>query len=73
MRFRRLLKAIRERGGEGYGWGLYEFEAASARLVAEQSENYRYSTNHQVVIDADPRLVVANGQSATGALNAGKA
>lgn len=24
--------------------------------VAEQSKNYRYSTNHQVVIDADSRL-----------------
>ncbi len=27
--------------------------------VAEQSKNYRYSTNHQVIIDADTRLVVA--------------
>lgn len=26
--------------------------------IAEQSKNYRYSTNHQVVIDADTRLVV---------------
>ncbi|MER5561177.1 transposase [Streptomyces sp. NPDC002506] len=26
--------------------------------VAEQSKNYRYSTNHQVVIDADTRVVV---------------
>lgn len=26
--------------------------------VAEQSKNYRYSTNHQVVINADTRLVV---------------
>ncbi|MFD8793971.1 transposase family protein, partial [Streptomyces vinaceus] len=26
------------------------------RQVAEQSKNYRYSTNHQVVIDADTRL-----------------
>lgn len=25
--------------------------------VAEQSKNYRYSTNHQVVIDADTRLL----------------
>ncbi len=25
--------------------------------VAEQSKNYRYSTNHQVVIDAYTRLV----------------
>ncbi len=24
------------------------------RTVAEQPKNYRYSTNHQVVIDADP-------------------
>jgi hypothetical protein len=30
--------------------------------VAEQSKNYRYSTNHQVVIDADTRLVVVVGQ-----------
>ncbi|MFI9004653.1 transposase [Streptomyces sp. NPDC053541] len=26
--------------------------------IAEQSKNYRYSTNHQIVIDADTRLVV---------------
>ncbi|MEU9112778.1 transposase family protein [Streptomyces sp. NPDC048483] len=32
--------------------------------VAEQSKNYRYSTNHQVVIDADTRLVVAVGRTA---------
>ena len=31
--------------------------------VAEQSKNYRYSTNHQVVVDADPRLVVAVGRT----------
>lgn len=30
--------------------------------VAEQSKNYRYSTNHQVVIDADTRLVVVVGR-----------
>ncbi|GAA3289338.1 hypothetical protein GCM10020295_01000 [Streptomyces cinereospinus] len=30
--------------------------------IAEQSKNYRYSTNHQVVIDADTRLVVAVGR-----------
>lgn len=30
--------------------------------VAEQSKNYRYSTNHQVVIDADSRLVVVVGR-----------
>lgn len=29
------------------------------RTVAASSKNYRYSTNHQVVIDADSRLVVA--------------
>jgi hypothetical protein len=27
--------------------------------VAQQAKNYRYSTNHQVVIDADIRLIVA--------------
>ncbi len=32
------------------------------RTIAEQSKNYRYSTNHQVVIDADTRLVVVVGQ-----------
>ncbi|MBB5792151.1 hypothetical protein HDA41_000115 [Streptomyces caelestis] len=30
--------------------------------IAEQSKNYRYSTSHQVVIDADTRLVVAVGR-----------
>lgn len=30
--------------------------------VAEQPKNYRYSTSHQVVIDADTRLVVVVGR-----------
>ncbi|MFJ9143817.1 MULTISPECIES: transposase [Streptomyces] len=30
--------------------------------IAEQSKNYRYSTNHQVVIDADTRLIVLVGR-----------
>ncbi|GHF61636.1 hypothetical protein GCM10018787_07400 [Streptomyces thermodiastaticus] len=34
--------------------------------VAEQSKNYRYSTNHQVVIDTDTRLVVAVGRPLPG-------
>lgn len=34
--------------------------------IAEQSKNYRYSTNHQVVIDADTRLVVAVGRPLPG-------
>ncbi len=34
--------------------------------VAERSKNYRYSTNHQVVIDADSRLVVAVGRPLPG-------
>ncbi|MFE9574061.1 transposase [Streptomyces sp. NPDC006692] len=34
--------------------------------VAEQSTNYRYSTNHQVVIDADTRLVVVVGRPLPG-------
>jgi hypothetical protein len=37
--------------------------------VAEQSKNYRYSTNHQVVIDADTRLVVAIGRPLPGNRN----
>jgi hypothetical protein len=41
--------------------------------VAEQSKNYRYSTNHQVVIDADTRLVVVVGRSLPGNRNDCKA
>lgn len=41
--------------------------------VAEQSKNYRYSTNHQVVIDADTRLVVSVGRPLPGNRNDCKA
>jgi hypothetical protein len=41
--------------------------------VAEQSKNYRYSTNHQVVIDADTRLVVVVGRPVPGNRNDSKA
>ncbi|GAA3661204.1 transposase [Streptomyces fenghuangensis] len=41
--------------------------------VAERSKNYRYSTNHQVVIDADSRLVVVVGQPLAGNRNDCKA
>jgi hypothetical protein len=41
--------------------------------IAEQSKNYRHSTNHQVVIDADTRLVVAVGQPVPGNRNDCKA
>ncbi|WP_326570012.1 transposase [Actinacidiphila glaucinigra] len=41
--------------------------------VAEQSKNYRYSTNHQVVIDADTRLVVVIGRPLPGNRNDCKA
>ncbi|MFF7477083.1 transposase [Streptomyces sp. NPDC008092] len=41
--------------------------------VAEQSKNYRYSTNHQVVIDADTRLIVAVGRPLPGNRNDCKA
>jgi hypothetical protein len=34
--------------------------------VAERSKNYRYSTNHQIVIDADSRLVVVVGRLLPG-------
>ncbi|MFJ5088755.1 transposase [Streptomyces sp. NPDC088674] len=37
--------------------------------VAEQSKNYRYSTNHQVVVDADTRLVVVVGRPLPGNRN----
>ncbi|GGX44239.1 IS5 family transposase [Streptomyces chryseus] len=41
--------------------------------VAEQSKNYRYSTNHQVVIEADTRLVVVVGRPLPGNRNDCKA
>jgi hypothetical protein len=41
--------------------------------VAEQSKNYRYSTNHQVVIDAETRLVVTVGRPLPGNRNDCKA
>lgn len=41
--------------------------------IAEQSKNYRYSTNHQVVIDADTRLVVVVGRPLPGSRNDCKA
>jgi hypothetical protein len=41
--------------------------------IAAQSKNYRYSTNHQVVIDADTRLVVAVGRPVPGNRNDCKA
>lgn len=37
--------------------------------IAEKSKNYRYSTNHQVVIDAHSRLVVAIGRPLPGNRN----
>lgn len=37
--------------------------------IAEQSKSYRYSTNHQVVIDADTRLVVVVGRPLPGNRN----
>ncbi|MFJ5610625.1 transposase [Streptomyces sp. NPDC093221] len=41
--------------------------------IAEQSKNYRYSTNHQVVVDPDTRLVVAVGRPMPGNRNDCKA
>ncbi|WP_073743353.1 IS5/IS1182 family transposase [Streptomyces sp. CB02115] len=41
--------------------------------IAEQSKNYRYSTNHQVVIDADTRLIVLVGRPLPGNRNDCKA
>jgi len=41
--------------------------------IAEQSKNYRYATNHQVVIDADTRLVVVVNQTLPGNRNDCKA
>jgi IS5 family transposase len=41
--------------------------------VAERSKNYRYSTNHQIVVDADTRLVVVVGRPLPGNRNDCKA
>lgn len=41
--------------------------------IAAQSKNYRYSTNHQVVIDAGTRLVVVVGRPLAGNRNDCKA
>ncbi|MEW2065239.1 transposase family protein, partial [Streptomyces sp. NPDC007002] len=41
--------------------------------IAERSKNYRYSTNHQVVIDADTSLVVVVGRPLAGNRNDCKA
>lgn len=41
--------------------------------IAEKSKNYRYSTNHQVVVDAHTRLVVAVGKPVPGNRNDCKA
>jgi hypothetical protein len=43
------------------------------RSIAAPSKNYRYSTNHQVVIDADTQLVVALGAPLPGNRNDCKA
>ncbi len=43
------------------------------QTIAAQSKNYRYSTNHQVVIDADTRLIVMVGQPLAGNRNDCKA
>jgi hypothetical protein len=43
------------------------------RSIAAPSKNYRYSTNHQVVIDADRQLVVAVGTPLPGNRNDCKA
>ena len=37
--------------------------------IAERSKNYRYSTNLQVAIDADTRLVIATGDPQPGNRN----
>ncbi|MFJ8805938.1 transposase [Streptomyces sp. NPDC102490] len=41
--------------------------------IAERSKNYRYSTNHQVVIDAVTRLIVVVGRPLAGNRNDCKA
>ncbi len=46
---------------------------ARDHAIAERSKNYRYSTNHQVVIDADTRLVVVVGRPLAGNRNDCKA
>lgn len=47
--------------------------ATRGHTIAERSKNYRYSTNRQVVIDADTRLVVVVGRPLPGNRNDCKA
>jgi hypothetical protein len=39
--------------------------------IAEQPKNYRYSTNHQVVIDADTRPLVNSSEGQPGRVRGG--
>ncbi|MCZ0983238.1 transposase [Streptomyces diastatochromogenes] len=48
-------------------------DGTRGHTVAERSKNYRYSTNHQVVIDADTRLAVVVGRPLAGNRNDCKA
>lgn len=43
------------------------------RTIAQQSKNYRYSTNHQIVLDAESTLVVVVGRPVPGNRNDCKA
>jgi hypothetical protein len=81
--FGKLISALRREGATpvhtGRPWGLLLEDRVGTlvptrdHVVAEQSTNYRYSTTHQVVIDADARLVVAVDRPLPGNRNDCKA
>ncbi|WP_179766738.1 transposase [Streptomonospora nanhaiensis] len=69
-----LLLALQPRGrSQGHRADGGRMVPTRDHTVADQSKNYRYSTNHQVVIDADTRLVVAVGRPVPGNRNDCKA
>jgi hypothetical protein len=55
--FARLLKVMRERGGD---------DTLRDRSVAASSRDYRFSANVQVIVDAETRLVIAAARPVPG-------
>ena len=64
------MQAVPQGHGADRGWNP---GPTRDHTIAEQSKNYRYSTNHQVVVDAGARLVVAEGRPVAGNRNDCKA
>ncbi|WP_199442942.1 transposase family protein [Umezawaea beigongshangensis] len=65
--FHKLVRVLAERGGDAIVDGTL-VPTRDHRLAA-RSKNYRYSTNLQVAIEADARLVIATGEPQPGNRN----